>query len=357
MRWPHGRAGPYPLRKFRAFQSGPLVRPRNCAGNRLSRPPPDFAPGNLPHPPHVTVLDSLAPLPSGTSVRHLALGFFDGLHLGHRRVILGGEKPHAPALTAVLTFRDHPLSVLHPEKHPALITGLPHKLRVLERWQIGMTVALPFDANRSRQEPADFLKELASAFPSLQTVSVGPNWRFGKDRSGDVDLLGRWCAERKIHLDNPDPVVFAGGRISSSRIRAAIAAGQLTDTAEMLGRPFTLFGTVGTGAGRGAGLGFATANLQTEDECLPPDGVYAGRAFLDDGKTFPAAINLGSQPTFGGQERHPEAHLIGFAGELSGQKLDLEFSKFLRPIQKFESAKALAAQIQKDVAVVVKSSP
>ena len=304
----------------------------------------------------MTILDSLAPSPSGTSVCHLALGFFDGLHLGHRRVILGGERPHVPAHTAVLTFRDHPLSVLHPEKHPALITGLPHKLRILERWQIGSVIALPFDADRSRQEPADFLRELASAFPSLQTVSVGPNWRFGKNRSGDVELLGRWCAERKIRLDNPDPVVFAGERISSSRIRSAIAAGQLTDTAEMLGRPFTLFGTVGAGAGRGTGLGFATANLQTEDECLPPDGVYAGRAHLPDGKTFPAAINLGPQPTFDGRERHPEAHLIGFAGDLSDQKLDLEFSKFLRPTQKFNSAQDLTTQIKSDISAVLTTS-
>ena len=304
----------------------------------------------------MTLVASLTPS-VGKTIRHLALGFFDGLHLGHRRVILGGETPHAPAETAVLTFRDHPLSVLHPEKHPLLITGLPHKLRILERWQIGLAVALPFDAARSQQGPADFLKELDSAFPSLQTVSVGPNWRFGKNRSGDVALLARWCAERKISLDNPAPVLFGGERISSSRIRAAILSGQLADTAEMLGRPFTLFGMVSPGAGRGAGLGFATANLQTEDECLPPEGVYAGRAHLADEKTFPAAINLGPQPTFDGKERHPEAHLIGFAGNLSGQKLDLEFSKFLRPIQKFNSAQDLGVQIKSDISAVLKPSP
>ena len=304
----------------------------------------------------MTVVDSLAPA-IGKAIRHLALGFFDGLHLGHRRVILGGEKPHAPAHTAVLTFRDHPLSVLHPEKHPLLITGLPHKLRVLERWQIGLAVALPFDAPRSQQEPTDFLKELAFAFPSLQTVSVGPNWRFGKNRSGDVSLLDRWCDQKNILLDNPGPVLFGGERISSSRIRAAILSGQLSDTAEMLGRPFTLFGAVGPGAGRGASLGFATANLQTEDECLPPEGVYAGRAHLTGGNTFPAAINLGPQPTFDGKESHPEAHLLGFTGNLSGQKLDLEFSKFLRPIQKFISAQELAAQIKSDISAVLKASP
>ena len=299
----------------------------------------------------MTVVDSLAPA-AGKTIRHLALGFFDGLHLGHRRVILGGDRPHHPAHTAVLTFRDHPLSVLHPEKHPLLITGLPHKLRILQRWGIGTTVALPFDAARSRQEPADFLKELTAAFPSLQTVSVGPNWRFGKNRAGDVAMLARWCVERKILLDNPDPVLFAGERISSSRIRSAIAAGQLADSAEMLGRPFSLFGIVSPGAGRGQGLGFPTANLKTEDECLPPEGVYAGRAHRSDGQTYPAAINLGPQPTFGGTKKHPEAHLIGFTGDLGGHQLDLEFLQFLRPTKKFASPKTLATQIHKDISSV-----
>ncbi|MCX6934671.1 MAG: hypothetical protein NTZ01_00505, partial [Verrucomicrobia bacterium] len=128
----------------------------------------------------MNLADSLTPSPQGEPIRHLAIGFFDGLHLGHRRVILGNNLPHPPVATAVLTFRDHPLSVLHPEKHPSLITGLPHKIRVLQRWGIGLTVALPFDHARSQQEPVAFLEELAAAFPALQTVSVGPNWRFGR---------------------------------------------------------------------------------------------------------------------------------------------------------------------------------
>ena len=105
----------------------------------------------------MNLAESLSPTPAGPNLRHLALGFFDGLHLGHQRVILGGTTPHIPSATAVLTFREHPLSILHPEKHPALITGLPHKLRVLERWNIGLTIALPFNSTRSQQEPAAFL--------------------------------------------------------------------------------------------------------------------------------------------------------------------------------------------------------
>ena len=132
----------------------------------------------------MNLAESLSPTPAGSNLRHLALGFFDGLHLGHQRVILGGTTPHIPSATAVLTFREHPLSILHPEKHPALITGLPHKLRVLERWNIGLTIALPFNSTRSQQEPAAFLAELSSAFPSLQTLSVGPTGALEKIDQG-----------------------------------------------------------------------------------------------------------------------------------------------------------------------------
>ena len=297
----------------------------------------------------MNLADSLAPSPAGKSIRHLALGFFDGLHLGHQRVILGGKIPHLPSATAVLTFRDHPLSILHPEKHPALITGLPHKIRVLERWGIGFTITLPFDESRSQQEPSAFLGELTGAFPGLQTVSVGPNWRFGKNRSGDVELLARWCSERKILLDNPDPVLHAGVRISSSRIREAIHKGNLGDASEMLGRPFTLLGRVVHGDGRGKEIGFPTANLRTDDECLPPDGVFAGRALLHKNQTFPAAINLGTRPTFNGRDRRVEAHLIGYSGDLTGSEIDLEFHRLIRPEMKFSNTQALSEQIKSDL--------
>jgi riboflavin kinase/FMN adenylyltransferase len=260
-------------------------------------------------------------------------------------------------MTAVLTFRDHPLSVLHPEKHPALITGLPHKLRVLERWKIGLTVALPFDESRSRQEPCDFLDELADAFPSLQSISVGPNWRFGKNRAGDVPMLSAWCEKHSVTLDNPNPVLYEGERISSSLIRTRIQCGNLSEASSMLGRPFTILGKVGSGDGRGKALGFPTANLETEDECLPPDGVYAGQAVSADGQRFPAAINLGNRPTFDGQSRKIEAHLLGFSGNLRGKEMDLEFHRWIRGEKKFTDASALANQIRADVQSVLKKGP
>jgi len=301
----------------------------------------------------VNQADSLTPSPVGTAIRHLSLGFFDGLHLGHQRVILGGTTPHIPSATAVLTFREHPLSILHPERHPALITGLPHKLRLLERWNIGFTIALPFDSTRSQQDPTAFLAELAATFPTLKTVSVGPNWRFGKNRSGDVEMLSSWCSQRSILLDNPDPVLYLEERISSSRIRVAIQSGKLTDASAMLGRPFTILGRVKTGEGRGHDLGYPTANLATEDECLPPNGVYAGRACLADGSFHLAAINLGTCPTFGGKNRNIEAHLPKFSGQLVGQEIDLEFHRYLRPEKKFPDARSLSDQIRKDVEAVL----
>jgi riboflavin kinase/FMN adenylyltransferase len=304
----------------------------------------------------VKQVDSLTPSPEGDLIRHLALGFFDGLHLGHRRVILGENFPHPPAATAVLTFRDHPLSVLHPEKHPALITGLPHKLRVLTRWGIGLTIALPFDRPRSLQEPSAFLQEISASFPVLQTISVGPNWRFGRDRSGDVTMLTAWCKKQGAVLDNPAPVLYQNERISSSRIRTAIRDGKLIDASAMLGRPFTILGHIVPGDGRGHGLGFPTANLATEDECLPPDGVYAGRACLADGTFQPAAINLGTGPTFERHQRKIEAHLPAFKGNLSGQEMDLEFHRWIRGEKKFPNPTALADQIRQDVASVLQET-
>jgi riboflavin kinase/FMN adenylyltransferase len=228
---------------------------------------------------------------------------------------------------------------------------------VLERWKIGLAVALPFNQSRSLQEPSDFLAELATAFPSLQSISVGPNWRFGKNRSGDVPMLSVWCQKHSVTLDNPAPVLYEGERISSSRIRTRIQSGDLSQASAMLGRPFTILGKVGSGDGRGKDLGFPTANLETEDECLPPDGVYAGQAVLADGQRFCAAINLGNRPTFDGQSRKIEAHLPGFSGNLRGEEMDLEFYRWIRGEKKFTDATALAAQIRLDVQSVLEKSP
>jgi riboflavin kinase/FMN adenylyltransferase len=169
-------------------------------------------------------------------------------------------------------------------------------------------------------------------------------------------MLAAWCSKSSITLDNPTPVLYEGERISSSRIRTAIRDGKLIDASAMLGRPFTILGQVVPGEGRGHGLGFPTANLATEDECIPPDGVYAGRACLADGTFHPAAINLGTGPTFERHQRKIEAHLPGFTGNLSGQEMDLEFHHWIRGEKNFANPTALADQIRLDVATILQSA-
>lgn len=170
-------------------------------------------------------------------------------------------------------------------------------------------------------------------------------------------MLSAWCEKHSVTLDNPNPVLYEGERISSSRIRTRIQSGNLSEASAMLGRPFTILGKVGSGDGRGKDLGFPTANLETEDECLPPDGVYAGQAVLADGQRFPAAINLGNRPTFNGQSRKIEAHLPGFFGNLRGEEMDLEFHHWIRGEKKFGDATALADQIRLDVESVLEKGP
>lgn len=170
-------------------------------------------------------------------------------------------------------------------------------------------------------------------------------------------MLSVWCKKHSVNLDNPAPVLYEGERISSSRIRTRIQCGDLSHTSAMLGRPFAILGKVGSGDGRGKDLGFPTANLETEDECLPPDGVYAGQAVLADGQRFHAAINVGNRPTFNGQSRKIEAHLLGFSGNLRGKEMDLEFHHWIRGEKKFSDATALAAQIRLDVQSVLENGP
>jgi riboflavin kinase/FMN adenylyltransferase len=166
-------------------------------------------------------------------------------------------------------------------------------------------------------------------------------------------MLSAWCKKQGAVLDNPPPVLYQNERISSSRIRTAIREGKLIDASAMLGRPFTILGQIVPGDGRGHGLGFPTANLATEDECLPPDGVYAGRACLADGTFHPAAINLGTGPTFERHQRKIEAHLPSFTGNLGGQEMDLEFHRFIREEKKFANPSALADQIRQDVTSIL----
>jgi riboflavin kinase / FMN adenylyltransferase len=281
---------------------------------------------------------------------HLALGVFDGVHLGHQAVIsqalaarerLGGS-------CGVLTFDPYPIQVLFPEKAPRrLLASLDHKASLLSAMGVDFLLALPFDRERAAQEAEDFVREIAHG--GVKTVAVGEDWRFGKGRRGDVAMLSRLAPELGFGLAALPPVMMEGERISSTRIRQAIRDGNLEAAARMLGRPYTVAGRVIEGRRLGRELGFPTANLVEGDEQFPPDGVWAVRAAAGD-RAFDGVANLGVRPTVDGVAHALEVHLFDFEGDLYGKVLEVEFVRHLRGEQKFASLDALKDQIARDAA-------
>lgn len=279
---------------------------------------------------------------------HLALGVFDGVHLGHQAVIsraLEG-KARSGGTCGVLTFDPYPIRVLAPEKAPRrLLASLDHKAEILARMGVDFLLALPFDLERAGQDAEDFAREIAAA--DVKTVAVGEDWRFGKSRSGDVALLARLSSELGFHLDAVPPVMMDGERISSTRIRQAIRDGSLDAAAKMLGRPYTVEGRVVEGRRLGRQIGFPTANVERGEEQFPPDGVWAVRARAGE-TCLDGVANLGVRPTVDGETRTLEVHLFDFAGDLYGQVLEVEFVTHLRGEKKFGSLEDLKAQISRD---------
>ncbi len=294
-----------------------------------------------------TAIDDLARVPGP---RHLALGVFDGVHLGHQAVIgqaLAARRSHGGSC-GVLTFDPYPIQVLFPAKAPRrLLASLDHKAEVLAAMGVDFLLALPFDRHRADQQAEDFVREIAAA--GVETLAVGDDWRFGKGRLGDVSLLSRLSHELAFQLAALPPVMMDGERISSTRIRQAIRDGNLAAAAGMLGRPYTIQGEVVAGRRLGRQIGFPTANVVQGDEQFPPDGVWAVKVRAD-GSRLHGVANLGVRPTVDGTTRSLEVHLFDFEGDLYGCVLEVEFVKHLRGELKFESLGALQEQIARDAA-------
>lgn len=284
----------------------------------------------------------------GEQIPHLAIGFFDGIHRGHREVI--GAHPTFPAPeTCVVTFNPHPIQVLRPAQAPCLITGLPHKLKLLQNLNLHSVFICPFNRETANWSAEYFLERLHASFPKVRAISVGPNWRFGRNRSGNLDFLAQWTAARGIELRIARQITLQGQLISSSSIRTAIAEGALNHAAQALGRPISWLGTIAHGRGVGRTLGFPTINLQTEDTCRPPPGVYAGKVHLDDHRSFPAAIHVGPSPTFeSGNLSTIEAHLIDQNLDLYGATVEIELSNFIRGPRRFANPEELSRQLRAD---------
>jgi len=267
--------------------------------------------------------------------RHVAIGTFDGVHLGHQAVIEGAD--------TVLTFEPHPLTVIHPEAAPKLIMPFKVKRDVIDGLGVDELVVIPFDKEFSKRSAEDFIEHVLIEKLNARKVSVGENFRFGTKAKGDVDML---AADERFETRVVPLVEVDGETVSSSRIRGLVAAGDMEQAMHCLGAPFMLEGEVVSGDRRGRELGFPTANLVPDDSLVVPGhGVYA--AFANG---HPAAVNVGVRPTFEtGRGLLIEAFLIDFEGDLYGQNLRVAFVSRLRGEKRFASVEELVEAMERDV--------
>jgi riboflavin kinase/FMN adenylyltransferase len=300
-------------------------------------------------------VESLAPPPKGTSV---TIGTFDGVHLGHRSLIARAAA-HAHdhgARSAVITWDRHPSVVLRPDRVPALLTTPERKIELLGEAGIDIVAVLPFTKELSEWPPERFVDDVLVNGLGARFVSVGKNWRFGHKAKGNVALLTELGRANGFEVEEVELAANAGGVVSSSRLRRAVMDGNMRNASGMLGRPFDVDGTVVHGDDRGAGLGFPTANMVLEKGlAYPPRGVYACYASIlpaSDSRLL-AAVNVGVNPTFGGQPgatpMRIEAYLLDFDGDLYGKRVRVQFVEGLRDEIAFLSPDELVAQMKKDV--------
>jgi riboflavin kinase/FMN adenylyltransferase len=279
----------------------------------------------------------------------LSIGNFDGVHRGHQAIlgelVRGAREHHCPAV--VLTFDPHPITLLSGRAPPAL-TAPSRKAELIAKCGVDCLIVYPTTHELLALTAEEFFESFVRREMQARGMVEGPNFYFGKDRRGDVTLLGRLCGAAGLALSVVPPMLHGGTTVSSSVIRRAIAEGRIADAVEMLGHPFQIEGIVAEGARRGRQIGFPTANLAGVATLLPPDGVYAGTSLVD-GVRYPAAVHLGPNPTFGEGERKLEAHLVGYRGDLYGRSLQVDLLDRVRGTQKFAGVEELTSQLRRDV--------
>jgi len=278
----------------------------------------------------------------------VALGNFDGVHLGHQALFAEARR-HGSAWA--FTFHPHPGKVLQPDLAPKLINLLPRKLELLAETGLDGAVVQPFSAEYAHTSPEAFEAQVLDALGARHLV-IGTDFTYGQARKGTQATLEAAAQQRGASVHVVPPVTVDGVVASSSKIREYILEGRVSSARRLLGRHFDLDGTVIPGQGRGRGIGFPTANVDTQNELRPGAGVYAVRArVLDDaaGRWMDGAANIGVKPTFGGHEVTIEAHLLDFKGDLYGKRLRVQFLERLRGERRFASPAELAGQITRDV--------
>jgi riboflavin kinase/FMN adenylyltransferase len=296
------------------------------------------------------LLRSLDPLPPELTGGAVAIGNFDGVHRGHARLVerLVAQARQVGGPAIVFTFDPHPLAILKPEWLPTPMTRSERKAELLGRLGVDAVIAYPTDRELLNLTPQQFFDLIARERLRAKVIVEGPNFHFGKDRAGTVEVLHGLCANAAVTLEIVEPVAIDGELISSSRVRNLIQNGAVGQANQLLTQPYRLSGIVGRGAERGRTIGFPTANLQRSETVLPKLGVYAGRAWVEN-QAYAAAINIGPNPTFGENAVKIEVHLIDFSGNLYDQLLAVDLLDRLRDIQSFSNVQALIDQLRLDV--------
>ena len=292
-----------------------------------------------------------APLPSLANGSTVTVGSFDGVHLGHQAVLreIDSRARAAGRSSVLVTFDPHPLEVVNPEAAPPLLTTGPERLEILALSPLEYVLLVRFDRHLASLTPEEFVRQVLLERCAVRELVIGHDHGFGRGRSGDVDTLRRLGDAHGFEVDVVPPVDFGGQHVSSSRIRRAVAGGDLSTAAAMLGRPYGVVGRVGEGERRGRLLGVPTINLSelSPRKLLPPDGVYAVRVEWRSGRAG-GMMNQGPRPTFQDGRRVLEAHLFDFDGDLYDEWVRIEWVERLRDIERFASVDQLQQQLTRD---------
>jgi riboflavin kinase/FMN adenylyltransferase len=296
------------------------------------------------------VLNWSAPPPAGFTGGAVTVGNFDGVHLGHRALIdatvLRAKAVGGPAVA--VTFDPPPIHLLNPASIKPPLTTVEDRAELLLAAGATHVVTLRVDAGLLALSPEAFFEDVLVGQFRAKAVVEGYNFRFGQRRAGDNTLLKKLCEKVGIGFEEVPPRELGGEAVSSSRVRAELNAGNVAGAAKLLGRPYAICGTVVAGAKRGRTLGFPTANLDRVPTLVPGTGVYAVRARVVD-QSWPAAANVGGNPTFGEDARKIEVHLIGFEGDLYGVEIRVKFVEKLRETKPFAGVEALKEQLRIDI--------
>ena len=283
----------------------------------------------------------------------LSIGNFDGVHRGHQQMAacLTRHAKERGVPSVVFTFDPHPIQLLRPQEAPPSLTSLEQKAELMEQAEVDFLVAYSTDLRLLNLSAAEFFQSIVIGEFDACGMVEGPNFFFGRDRAGTVDVLRELCAASNMLLDIVPPVFVGTQMVSSSVIRKSLLDGEIDTATDLLGHRYRIRGRVSSGSERGRELGYPTANVTHVVTVLPRDGVYAGVAHYPGGSR-PAAINLGPNPTFGERRRKLEVHLLDFNGDLYDQPLDVELVQRIRETRTFPGVEELKAQLAEDIARV-----